>query len=196
MTDTRNADNVFAGGDVVGYYAALGTDAPTGFETLETPWVCLGWLDTSGYIYKLAEALKDINAAGTLDPIRTITTGAPKTLQATYLEDMNPAVRALYDDVDISLLEPTDEIAIYQMPEVPSDNRYCFVFDGVDNDKLIRLFAPNGKVTDRGNDQVQQADATSLQMTLQFYPATVGSGRTALQRYINYGSLDLSAFFS
>jgi hypothetical protein len=197
MTDTRNADNVFAAGDVVGWFAPLDTDAPTGFEDLVSPYICLGWLDTSGYIYQLAEALKDINAAGTLDPIRTITTGAPKTLQATYLEAMNPAVRSLYDDVDMTMLQPSSgTVAAYDMPEVPSDNRFVFVFDAIDNAKRIRLFAPNGKVTNRGNDQPQQSDAEMLQMTLQFYPAIVGATRTALRRYIDYGAIDLTPFFS
>lgn len=198
MTDTRNADFTFAAGDTIGYVADLGTPAPTAFEDLAAPWICLGWLDTGGYIFKLAEALKDVNASGTLDPIRTITTGAPKTLQANYLEPMNPAVRSLYDDVDMSLLQPSvgTTIAAYNLPEVPSDLRYAFVFDSIDSSKRLRLFAPNGKITDRGDDQPQQADAEMLDMTIQFYPALVSGIRTAVRRYINYGALDLSPFFT
>lgn len=198
MTDTRNADFVFAAGDVIGFVAPIGTVAPTAFEDLTSPWICLGWLDTSGYIYKLAEAFKDITAAGTLDPIRTITTGAPKTIDATFLEAMNPAVRALFDDVPIDLLQPGGggSTAIYQVAEIPTDNRYCFVFDTFDADKQIRIFGPNGKITNRGNDQPQQADADMLQMTIQLYPALIGDTRAALQRYVNYGALDLSPFFS
>jgi hypothetical protein len=166
--------------------------------TLAAPWICLGWIDTSGAIYKYAKAIKDILAAGTLDPIRTIITGAPKTFDATFLEAMNPAVRALFDDVDISLLQPapTTTIASYDLPEIPSDNRYCFVFDTLDGDKEQRLFAPNGKVTANGDDQQQQADAVMLQMTISLYPATVGSNRTALRRIVNYGAADLTPFFT
>lgn len=198
MTDTRNADFTFASGDCIGFLAPLGTDLPNGFEDLAAPYVCLGWIDTGGYIYKLAEALKDVTASGTLDPIRTITTGAPKTLQANFLEPMNPAVRSLYDDVDIALLQPATgtAIAVYDMPEIPSDNRYVCVFDTMDDDKAVRLAAPNFKVTTRGDDQPQQADAEMLNMTLQFYPANVLGVRTAVRRYINYGALDLSPFFS
>lgn len=201
MTDTRNADLTYAAGDVIAYKAPLGTAAPAGpasVVALSSPWICLGWLDTGGYIYKLAEAIKDITAAGTLDPIRTIVTGAPKTIDATFLEGLNPAVRALYDDVLMSSLQPAaaTTIATYNLPEIPSDNRYCFVFDTLDGTKETRLFAPNGKVTNRGDDQQQQADIEMLQMTLTLYPALVGATRTALQRIINYGAADLTPFFA
>jgi hypothetical protein len=197
MTDTRSADFTFAAGDCVGFRAPHGTAAPTDFEDLDAPWLCLGWLDTGGYIYKLDEALKDITASGTLDPIRTIITGAPKTLQANYLEPLNPVVRSLYDDVAIDLLQPSaGTIASYVMPEIPSDNRYCFVYDTIDADKRVRLFAPNGKITDRGNDQPQQADAEMLQMTVQFYPDTIDAVRAAVKRYIDYGGIDLTAYFA
>jgi hypothetical protein len=198
MTDTRNADYTFAAGDTIGFVAGLGTPAPNAFEDLAAPWICLGWIDTGGYIYKLAEALKDVNASGTLDPIRTITTGAPKSLQANFLEPLNPAVRSLYDDVPMALLQPAvgTTVAAYNMPEVPSDLRYCFLFDTIDSDKQVRLFAPNGKITARGDDQPQQADAEMLDMTVQFYPANVGGIRTAVRRYVNYGSLDLTPFFT
>lgn len=197
MTDTRNADFTFASADCIGFAAAIGQDAPTDLSDVTTPFICLGWIDTGGYIYKMAKALKDVNASGTLDPIRTITTGAPKTLQANFLEPMNPMVRALYDDVPLDLLQPADAttIAIYDLPEIPSNQHYCFVFDTIDGDKAVRLFAPDGMVIDTGNDQPQQADAEMLQMTIQFYPATVGGSRTALRRYVDYGALDLGAFF-
>lgn len=201
MTDTRNADLTFAAGDVIAYYAPLSTAAPTGpasVVTLASPWICLGWLDTTGAIYKYAKAIKDIMAAGTLDPIRTLITGAPKTIDATFLEGANPAVRALYDDVDISLLQPATSttIATYDLPEVPSDKRYCFVFDTLDGDKELRLFSPNAKVTANGDDQMQQSDIEMLQMTISLYPATVGSDRTALRRIVNYGAADLTPFFA
>jgi hypothetical protein len=201
MTDTRNADLTYAAGDVIAYYAPLGTSAPTGpasTDELAAPWICLGWIDTNGYIYKLDEQLKDINASGTLDPIRTLVTGAPKTIEATFLEALNPAVRALYDDVDISDLQPAGAttIATYVLPEIPTDRRYCFVFDTLDGDKETRLFAPNAKVTTRGDDQQQQSDNENLQMTISLYPATIGSDRSALQRIVNYGAADLTPFFT
>jgi hypothetical protein len=198
ISDTRNEDLTFAAGDVLGYAAPLGTAAPTAFETLAGPWLCLGWLMTSGYIFKLNETMKEVAAAGTLDPIRTITTAAGKTFQATFLESVNPMVMALYDDVPLASVLPASgqTQAIYTLPEIPTDNRYAWVFDTFDGDKQIRNFAPNGKVTARGDDQAQQADVTSLQMTVTLYPDMIGDVRAALKKYVQYGAASLTAFTS
>jgi hypothetical protein len=195
VTDTRNQDKTFAAGDVIGYYAPLATSPPAGFAALSSPWICLGWISTAGTIFKLNEVLKDIMAAGTLDPIRTVTASAVKTFDVVFMEAANPAVRSLYDDVNISLLQPATgtTVATYLMPEVPEDNRYCFVFDAIDGSGLeFRTFAVTGKVTTRGNDQQMQGDAE----TVTLYPDLIGSTRASVQRYINYGSADLTPFYA
>ena len=200
MTDTRNADKTYAAGDVLAFYAPFGTSDPGNMNPVSSPWICLGWVDTTGTIFKLAEAVKDINAAGTLDPIRTIVTGAPKTMDVTFMEGLNPAVRSLYDDVPLSELQPAAGTtqASYLMPEMPPNNSYAFLFDSFDNSigSQLRDFCPQGKVTSRGNDQAQQADATILQLTFTFYPQLVDGTRTAVKRYINYGSADLTPFYA
>jgi hypothetical protein len=197
MTDTRTAVNTFAGGNMVAFVSPLGTAPPTAFETLAAPWINLGWLDVSGINFKLAETLKDVMAAGTLDPIRTITSEAIKTVDITFLEALNPAVRALYDDVDMSLLEPSSgTVASYLLPEVPSNNENCFVFDSFDGDKMLRTFAVRGRVTTRGGDQQQQSDAETLAMTFTFYPDLILGVTGTVKRYIDYGAeSDLTPFF-
>ena len=198
MLDTRDADFTFAGGDVIAYRADLGVTPPSLLADLTSPtWLCMGWLDTSGYLYKLAETYKDIMAAGSMEPIRTITTGAPKTVQANFLESFNPVVRSVYDNVAMAQLQPgaSSTVASYSMPDVPQDNRYAYVFDAFDGDKRIRLFAPDGKVNARGDDSVQMLDSEPLQMTFQLYPQIVSGERTALVRIVDYGTLDLTPYF-
>ena len=198
ITDTRNSDLTFAAGDVIGYYAPFGTPDPGNMGDLTSPWICLGWISTAGQIYKLNEAMKNIDAAGTLDPIRTIVTGAPKTFDGTFMEGMNPAVRSLYDDVPLSELQPATgtTIASYLMPEIPPLNNYAFLFDSFDGNSQMRSYGPQGKVTTRGNYQMQQEDATTVAMTITFYPQLIGSTRSALKHYIDYGTADLTAFYS
>jgi hypothetical protein len=197
VSDTRNEDLTYAAGDVVAYASPLGTAAPTGFETLTDPWICLGWITVNGYSFKLSETQKEVMAAGSMDPIRTIISASTKTFVATYLEAMNPMVMALYDDVPLSAVLPVSgTTASYTFPEIPQDHRYAWVFDTFDGDKQIRNFAPNGKVTDRGDDQAQQDDVTQLQMTTKLYPDMIGSVRAALKKYVQYGAADLSAFTS
>lgn len=195
VLDTRDSGLVYAAGDVLVYSAVEGHTSPTGFEDLTAPWLCMGWIDTTGVTFKLTEALKDVNAAGTLEAIRTLVTGAPKTFDATFVEGLNPVVRAAYDDVPITSLQPTAGVAVYTLPEIPTPQRRAYIFDTFDGDKRLRSYIPSGQVTTRGNDQQQQADATQLALTFTAYPAVIGSVRSAVKRYINFGSEDVSIFF-
>lgn len=199
---------LYAAGDVVAWLGLPNVGAPTAFEDVDSidlgTYVCLGWVDTSGYIFKLDETIKDIPAAGVLTPIRSILTGGSKSVQCNFLESVNPHVRALYDDVPVfptasSPLKPaTGTVASYIIPDPPDDNRYSLIFDSVDGDKLMRLYAPFAKVTARGNDQVQQADVEMMDLTWTFYPGIIDDGVTQVagvaKRYIDYGR-DMSAYF-
>jgi hypothetical protein len=172
-------------------------------------YVCLGWVDVAGYIFKLDETIKDIPAAGILTPVRSILTGGIKTVQATFLEALNPHVRALHDDMPIfplatsALNPPATPVApllanqvVYVVPDPPGDNRYSLIFDSIDGAKRQRLYAPFAKVTARGNDQVQQGDITMTDMTFTFYPGIIGTNNNAVvQRAIDYGKA-MTAYFA
>jgi hypothetical protein len=196
---------LYAAGDVVVWAGLPNLGAPLGFEdpsgiTAGT-YKCLGWVDVTGYIFKLDETVKDVPAAGVLTPIRTLLTGGTKTVQATFLEGMNPYVLAMYDDVPVfpvasSPLKATTTAtsalpinsAVYTIPDPPADNRYGLIFDSIDGTKQERLYAPFAKVTARGNRQAQQGDIISTDLTFTFYPGTIGSNTQAVaQRAVNYG---------
>ena len=63
----------------------------------------------------------------------------------------------------------------------------------------MRLYSPFAKVTARGNDQIQQADITSLDITWTMYPGIIDDGTTPEpgvgKRFINYGK-DVSGYFA
>lgn len=233
----KNNELLFAAGDVIVWAGEPNTAAPDGFEDVQDiddgDYVCLGWVDTSGYIFKLDETTKDVPAAGTLTAIRTILTGGTKSVQATFLEAMNPWVRSLYDNVPIfptasSPLKPAtgtappieeddeddetelqrDEgstlvtpradglyVASYILPDPPKDNRYAMIFDAIDGNKRSRLYAPFTKVTARGNDQVQQADVTTVDMTFTFYPGLINGDTGVGKRYLDYATPRILEYF-
>src|SRR5215472_9464076 len=132
---------LYAAGDVVVWVGQPNNASPpVAFEDPSTLgsgiYKCLGWVDVSGYIFKLDETVKDIPAAGVLTPVRTILTGGTKTAQCVFLEALNPYVRALYDDVPVfpvasSPLKPpttlsapftnTNQVS-YIIPDPPADN--------------------------------------------------------------------------
>jgi hypothetical protein len=212
----KDNTNLYAAGDVVVWVGQFNNaNPPLGLEDPSTLgagaiYKCLGWVDTSGYIFKLDETIKDIPAAGVLTPVRSILTGGSKTIQVVCLEAQNPYVRALYDDVPVfpvatSPLKPPAtpsppalpaNTVTYIVPDPPADNRYAFIFDSIDGLKQQRLYAPFAKITARGNDQAQQGDIVMTDMTITCYPGTIGSVQNAvLQRTINYGK-SMTAYFT
>jgi hypothetical protein len=201
----KNNSLLYAAGDVVVWAGLPNIGPPLGFEdpsgiTAGT-YKCLGWVDVSGYIFKLDETTKDVPAAGTLTPIRTILTGGSKTVQSTFLEGMNPYVLSLYDDVPLFPVASSPlkgsttatsalpiNSAVYVIPDPPVDNRYGLIFDSIDGVKQQRIYAPNAKVTARGNYQPQQGDIVTADLTFTFYPGTIGAVQNAVaQRAVNYG---------
>jgi hypothetical protein len=195
VADTRNADLTYGATDYLVYVAAVNTTAPTDFADPAAPWKCAGWVTTEGGNFKIEDESKDVDAAGSLEPIRTLMTKSTKSLQVTFLEGLNPIVRSLYDNVPVADLKPdaTSGIASYSFPDKPNDLRYAFVFDSMDGDKRIRLYMPNGKVTERGDEQPQTTDVMPVQMTFRFYKGA--SNAPAVKRTIDYGDVDVSGFF-
>jgi hypothetical protein len=192
MADTRNADLTYGATDFLVYLAAKDTASPTGFTDPATGWTNLGWVTTDGGLFKIDEETKDVEAAGSLEPIRTLMTKSTKSVQVTFLEALNPIVRSLYDNVAVDVLEPATDIATYSLPDKPSDLRYAFIFDSMDGDKRMRLYMPNGKVTERGDEQPQTTDVMNTQLTFKFYK---GASSAAVKRTIKYGGIDVSDFF-
>ncbi|GGY88554.1 phage tail protein [Streptomyces nitrosporeus] len=193
MADTRNADLTFGASDYLVYAAPINTIMPTAFADPATPWVNLGWVTTEGGLFTIEEESQDVEAAGSLEPIRTLMTKSRKSTQVTFLEGLNPFVRSLYDNVPVTSLEPTTDVAEYDLPDKPNDLRYAFVFDTMDGDKRIRLYMPNGKVTERGDEQPQTSDVMAVQMTFTFFKGA--SNAAAVKRAIKYGGVDVTAFF-
>jgi hypothetical protein len=202
----RDNSLLYAAGDIVCWIGLPNTTAsPLGFEDpsglAAATYKCCGWVDVSGYIFKLDETIKDIPAAGVLTPIRTILTGGTKTVQAVFLEGMNPYVLALYDDTPVfpaasmalkASTTATSSLPInsatYTIPDPPADNRYALICDSIDGVKQERLYFPNVKVTARGNRQAQQGDVTTTDLTFTAYPGTIGANTAAVaQRSVNYG---------
>jgi hypothetical protein len=194
MTDTRNANLNFAASDFLAFCAPLGTTLPSDFSDLASPWLCLGWMTQDGPTVKSNRQTKDLYAAGSLTPIRTLTTSQTRTVDCTAEEALNPMVRALVDDVALASLQPTGGIVSYDLPDIDPDHRYAFVFDSMDGSKRIRVCAPNGKVTARGDEKRSTVDSDDLQMTITLYKATDGSA--SMTQLVNWDTIDVSLFFA
>jgi hypothetical protein len=199
--DKRDANLTFAAGDLLTYVAPLGTVLPSDFSDLDPDvWKCPGWIDSAGYTFKFGDTIKEIAAAGSWFPIRVIVASrTARTIDAIFLEGINPVARALYDDVPISALKPPDSgtIVSYVASDRPWKNHYAMVFDGFDGDKKMRVACPDTFVSARGNDQVQQLDVDMLNCTMTLLPQDIDGEIGAYRRIIDYSTEpDTSAYFT
>ena len=162
ILDTRDAALTYAAGDVMAYRAPLGTAAPTPFDDLTTPWLCCGWIETSGTTFKLGETYKEVMAAGSLDPIRTILCAdqdVPGELPGVPQPGRGLPVRRRGHRHDPPRL-PGHLGHVH--PARGADRQPVRV--GVLHDRRRQEdleLRPNGKVTARGDDQSQQGDVTA-----------------------------------
>ena len=194
MTDTRDVDLTYAASDFLVHFAPEGTAKPTDFADLAAPWVNLGWMTQDGPDNKMNTSTKDLLAAGTLSPIRTLFTAQTRTMDATFEEALNPAVRSLYDDVPLASLSPTSGIVAYDLADIPSGTKYAIVTDTVDGEHRVRQYGGHVMVTARGDEKVPTTDADELQMTFTYYPGP--GAEPSISKLINYGTTDVSRFFS
>ncbi len=201
-SDRRDADLTFAGGDLVSYFAPLGTPLPHDFSNLDgTLWKCAGWLEAgTGFSFKFGDTTKEIMGAGSWFPIRTIIASrTARTIDVSFLEGINPVARALFDDVPIEALKPADHgtIASYIPGDKAWKNHYATVFDGFDGDKRMRIVAPDVFVSARGTDQLQQLDVDPLPCTLLLNPQDIDGTVGAYKRIIDYSDVpDTSSYFT
>jgi hypothetical protein len=199
--DHRDNELTFAAGDLLVYVAQLHTPLPTDFSDLDgTLWKCPGWVDAAGYTFKFGDTVKEVPAAGSWFPIRTIIASrTARTFDTIFLEGINPVARALYDDVPIADLKPADTgtIASYIPSDRPWKNHYCVVFDGFDGDKKMRVACPDAFISTRGSDQVQQLDVDMLNVTWTLNAADIDGTVGAYRRIIDYSTVpDTSSYFT
>jgi len=195
VTDTRNADLAFGADDFLAFVAPLGTPKPTTFDPVTSPWLCLGWLAKSGGEWTPEEERKDLEAAGSIGPIRSKITKASRAMKFTAEESLSPIIRALYDNVDISDLVPVDGVIAYDLPDRPARRQYAFLFCAMETDgKAIWRYMSTGEVTGRGSDTSPTDDYTMNELTVTGYPGL--NGTPAVSTLIDLAGADVSAFWS
>ncbi len=200
--DHRDADLTFVGGDLIAFFAPLGSALPTDFSNLDgSIWKCAGWLEAgTGFSFKFGDTIKEVMGAGSWFPIRSlIASRTARTIDVSFLEGINPVARALFDDVPISYLKPddTETVASYIPGDKAWKNHYACVFDGFDGDKKMRIAAPDVFVSARGTDQLQQLDVDPLPCTLLLNPQDIDGTVGAYRRIIDYSTVpDTSSYFT
>lgn len=166
------------GGTSLCWVAPVGSTLPTDATTaFDAAWLDLGWVSTDGLTVAVDEDAEDIQAYGSLQPVRTLITSSKVTFQVGFMES-NPTVLALYHRKPLS---GTDEIpapdttgAFSFKTGSASTNRYAFAFDMVDGANHIRAVAAECEVTEREEFAVTSGEAIQYGVTLTAYPQSDG----------------------
>lgn len=157
------------------YLAPVGTAFPTFGTDPDDPWMELGFITTDGITISVSKEVNEIMAMQSLEPVRVVTTKAPKTVAfammqegrdqlflalggGTITESVGPPVVYKYEPPDPSVLD--ERAMIVEFIDGAVSYRWCFARtqnrEGVEH-KLVNEDAATFPVTQQ---VLQPIDAT------------------------------------
>lgn len=181
----NNALQVTAGQPKVGgavFWAPLGSTLPaTASATLDTAFVCLGYVSEDGVTFSRSRETEDVTAWGG-DKVLTLQTEKTDTAQMTLIEALNENVLKLVHGAD----NVTGALATgLTVKENSQELDYgVWVIDAVLNgDILMRTIMPNAKVTNIDDIQFASNAAVGYNVTAAAYPYAAWDGDTHRELY-------------
>lgn len=170
-----DADLALVGATGVAYTAPVGTAAPLGFAALAATWKELGYISQDGLTGAVSEERQTWTPWGQLSPIRTQVTSSTKTFAITAWET-NPVILGLYykaADADL-VPDSTTNVITFAESDRPAPDRRAFLFDIADGLNLMRIYIPEGEVTEKGDVVYKSDDLVGYPLTMSAYPDGAG----------------------
>jgi hypothetical protein len=166
MALTASAVRVGVTGAV--YYGETTATAPTGSDSTLTGFSEVGYLSTDGLEFMSERSTSPINAWQNADLVRTVVTDSSVTYKMTLIETSEDVLE-LYFGVTVTggkvEVNPSE-----------TGGRRSFVFDVVDDDKVIRHYVPSGEVTAVESQKYTNGEAIGYGLTITAYST---AGRSA-----------------
>ncbi len=150
--------------------------APTGFEALSAPWLAVGMISEDGLTYAIDEDSEEFKAWGQTSPFRKVVTGSVRTFQLTLWETQRPLVKSLMYRLPVDDVTPDgDGLATFAESASPAQDRRAWVFDVYDGESMLRMFAPEAEVSERGDVVYKGDEVTGYEVTVSVYPDEAGN---------------------
>lgn len=150
--------------------------APTGFEALSAPWLAVGMISEDGLTYAIDEDSEEFKAWGQTSPFRKVVTGSVRTFQLTLWETQRPLVKSLMYRLPVADVTPdVDGLATFAESASPAQDRRAWVFDVYDGESMLRMFAPEAEVSERGDVVYKGDEVTGYEVTVSVYPDEAGN---------------------
>lgn len=146
-------------------YAPSETAAPVDADTvLPAAWRDVGYISEDGVTEARDRSTNNVVAWQNAEVVRTLTTEASLTLEATMIES-NPNSLELFYGTEVDDTDGSIEI-------VPRQNggRRAIVLDYIDGDEYVRLYLPQAEVTEVGESVLVAGEAVAYPVTITAYP--------------------------
>ena len=163
-----NASAVVVGVTGEAYGAAVGTAAPTtSVSALNAAFIGFGYVSEDGVTEAHEDTIEDIIAWQNATVVRSVRTESKATLSMTLIETKGEV---------LELFHPGSSVAIVSAGQwkidvvAPTANPRAFVLDVIDGTKHLRIYVPNGEVTERGEIVYANGEPVGYEVTITCYP--------------------------
>jgi hypothetical protein len=167
----NSANNVRVGVTGAVYFAPASTAVPTSVSTaLNAAFEDVGYISEDGVTESTATDTNDIRAWQNGDIVRRVQTSHDYSVAFTMIETKAKSLELFYGNFTAG---PGGASGVV---EVNGEQPYrgAFVLHVIDDTDLIRVVIPDGQVTERGDVQRVNGDATSYPVTITAYPDANG----------------------
>lgn len=164
-----NSENVRVGVSGAAYVAPLTATAPTtATSALGVDFKDLGYLSDAGITETRDRSTNQIRAWQNSALVREPVTESSITFNFTLIETKKETVEQYYG----ATVAADGSIKI---DPGKTGGRKSFVFDVIDGTKIIRIYVPNGEITEVGDTTYVNGDPIGYELTVTGYATTVGN---------------------
>jgi hypothetical protein len=183
---TANASSIAAGiagsgtaGTALAWFAPVGTPLPVlASASLNVAFKDAGWILDTGLVASVAETQKDIQAFGTIVPVRTLITQSKRSFKLSFLETLSVVPWTIYNRLPLTgagSITPTAVTgAMATTTGPPSAQRWAGVFDVVDGANALRAVCPLLQNTTINDLTISSGEPIDLPVELTAFPDSTG----------------------
>lgn len=157
------------------YTAPTSTAAPTSASsTLNAAFKDLGYLSSDGTTKSTDRSTNDITAWQNAAKVRTVVTDSGVSFQFVLIE-------TTVDGVGLYTGSTVDANGKVSVDPGRTGGRRSFVLDVIDGEEVIRVYIPEGEVTEVGDQTFTSGDAVGYDLTITGYASASIDGDTYVQ---------------
>lgn len=171
------------GGVLIGATTAA---APTDATTTPTGFTAAGYIGEDGVTESNERSTDRIRAWGG-DTVKVVQTEHNVTYQFTFLETLNTDVlKAVYGDDNVTSTAATSTVGKLHTINVNAKTlpHKSFVFEVKDGDAKIRIYIPDGQITEVGEITYSDSEVVGYQVTIEAFADASGN---KAYKYMNDG---------